>query len=142
MAEPIFMKVGVYIMAPDSISTVHFIKPIHQSVCLCVYLPVVARHWQSKNITLTTNTHATTEEMLGTLFSVQSMSYQRGICVLCVYAPVLLGNGLAYTFLWQWGIVGGVIFYAVCFVWKESRWLVLPRTSCFKIKFIQCPVSC
>jgi hypothetical protein len=31
----------------------------------------------------------------------------------------------------QRGIVGGVLFYAVHDVSKESRRLVLPRTSCF-----------
>jgi hypothetical protein len=46
MAEPIFMRLGMHIMAPDSISTVYFIWPSNQSVCLYVYLPIVARqHW-------------------------------------------------------------------------------------------------
>jgi hypothetical protein len=34
MPEPIFKKLGMYIMAPDPISTPCFINPSHQSVCL------------------------------------------------------------------------------------------------------------
>jgi hypothetical protein len=36
IAEPIFMKLGMYIMAPELISTTYFINPSHQSVCLYV----------------------------------------------------------------------------------------------------------
>jgi hypothetical protein len=36
MAEPIFMKLGTYIMAAEPISTVYFINPSHQSVSVCV----------------------------------------------------------------------------------------------------------
>jgi hypothetical protein len=37
MPEPIFMKLGMYITAPEPISTAYFINPSHQSVCLFVY---------------------------------------------------------------------------------------------------------
>jgi hypothetical protein len=37
MAEPVSMKLDMYIMAPKPISTVYFINPSHQSVCLYVY---------------------------------------------------------------------------------------------------------
>jgi hypothetical protein len=37
MPGPVFMKLCVYIMAPDPISMAYFINPSHQSVCLCVY---------------------------------------------------------------------------------------------------------
>jgi hypothetical protein len=36
--EPVFMKLGMYIMAPEPMSTAYFINPSHQSV----YLPIVA----------------------------------------------------------------------------------------------------
>jgi hypothetical protein len=39
MPEPIFMKLGMCIMAPEPISTVYFINPFHQSVCLYLYPP-------------------------------------------------------------------------------------------------------
>jgi hypothetical protein len=32
MPQPIFMKLGMYIMAPDPISTAYYINPTHQSV--------------------------------------------------------------------------------------------------------------
>jgi hypothetical protein len=40
MPEPIFMKLGMYIMAPEPISSAYFINPSHQSVCLYVYPPL------------------------------------------------------------------------------------------------------
>jgi hypothetical protein len=36
MPEPIFIKLGLYIMAPEPMSTAYFINPSHQSVCLYV----------------------------------------------------------------------------------------------------------
>jgi hypothetical protein len=76
MAEPIFMKLGMYIMAPEPIPTAYFINPSHQSVCLYVYPPIVAKQRLGKNVTAATNTHATIEELLGASFSVGSMSYE------------------------------------------------------------------
>jgi hypothetical protein len=64
MPEPIFMKLGMYIMAPESISTAYFINPSHQSVCLYVYLLIVARQRLGKHATMATNTHTTIEELL------------------------------------------------------------------------------
>jgi hypothetical protein len=37
MAEPIFTKLGMYIMAPELISTAYFINPFHQTLWLNVY---------------------------------------------------------------------------------------------------------
>jgi hypothetical protein len=48
-AEPIFMKLGMYIMTPGHISTAYFINPSHQSVCLHVYPPIVGRQRLGKN---------------------------------------------------------------------------------------------
>jgi hypothetical protein len=36
IAEPIFMKLGMYIMAPEPISTAYAIYFSHQSVCMCI----------------------------------------------------------------------------------------------------------
>jgi hypothetical protein len=63
MPEPIFMKLGMYIMAPDPNSTAHFIYPSHQAVRLYVYPPIVARQQFGKNVTSATNTHGTIEEL-------------------------------------------------------------------------------
>jgi hypothetical protein len=43
MLEPVFVKLGMYIMAPEPISTVYFINPSHQSVSPYVYPSFLAR---------------------------------------------------------------------------------------------------
>jgi hypothetical protein len=43
---------------------------------VCLPCPKVARQWLSKHIPGITNTHATIKELLGALFSLQSMLYQ------------------------------------------------------------------
>jgi hypothetical protein len=37
MRDPIFMKLGMYIMGTEPILAAYFINPSHQSVCLYVY---------------------------------------------------------------------------------------------------------
>jgi hypothetical protein len=77
MPEPIFMKLGMYIKAPEPISTAYFINPSHQSVPLYVYPPIVTRQRfgefypsvvdrqrQVKSFASATNTHAIIEELL------------------------------------------------------------------------------
>jgi hypothetical protein len=73
MPEPNFMKLGIYIMAPEPISAVYFINSSHESVCLYVYLPVVARQQLGKNFATVTNTHATIEELMDVSFYMQSV---------------------------------------------------------------------
>jgi hypothetical protein len=74
MLEPIFMKLGMYIMTPEPIAKAYIINPSHQSLCVYVYPSILARQRLGKNITAATNTHATTEELLDTSFSMRSMS--------------------------------------------------------------------
>jgi hypothetical protein len=76
MPEPVFVKIDVYIMASEPISTAYFINPSHQSVCIS---PIVARQQLVKNFTAATNTHATTEELLVASFSKLIVSYQRKV---------------------------------------------------------------
>jgi hypothetical protein len=56
MAERVFMKLGIYIMAPELILTVCFINPSHQSVCLYVCPPIIARQKLGKNVTTASDT--------------------------------------------------------------------------------------
>jgi hypothetical protein len=56
--EPVFMKLGMYIMAPEPISLVYFIISSHQSVCLYVYTLFVVRQRFGKNVTAAKNTYA------------------------------------------------------------------------------------
>jgi hypothetical protein len=37
MPEPVFMKYGLYIKAPQTISAAYFINPSHPSMCLHMY---------------------------------------------------------------------------------------------------------
>jgi hypothetical protein len=69
------MKLGMYGMALEPISTTYLINPAHQYV----YLLIVARQRLSKNITAAANTHATIEEVLDASFSMRSVSYQRKV---------------------------------------------------------------
>jgi hypothetical protein len=66
----------MYIMAPEPIPMTYFINSSHQSVCLYVYLPIVARQRLGKNVIAATNTHSTIEELLDASFSVGSVSYE------------------------------------------------------------------
>jgi hypothetical protein len=56
MPEPIFMKLGVNIMAPELLSTAYFIHPSDQCACQYVHPPIVARQRFGKNVTAATNT--------------------------------------------------------------------------------------
>jgi hypothetical protein len=79
MPELIFMKLCMYIMAPEPISTAYVVNPCHQSMRLYVYTPIVDRQRLSKNVTAATYTHAAIEEFLDASFSLQSVSYQRKV---------------------------------------------------------------
>jgi hypothetical protein len=70
------MKLGTYITAPEPISTALLKNPSHQSVCLYVYPPSVARQRLGRNVTAVTTAHATIEELLDASFSVWPVSYQ------------------------------------------------------------------
>jgi hypothetical protein len=56
MAKPFFMKLGMYIMAPEPISTAYIINPSHQYVRPYVYPTIVARQRLGKSVTAATNT--------------------------------------------------------------------------------------
>jgi hypothetical protein len=43
MPKPIFIKLDMYIMAPEPIPTSYFINPSHESVYLYVYPPISAK---------------------------------------------------------------------------------------------------
>jgi hypothetical protein len=119
------MKLRMYIMAPEPISTAYFINPSYQSASVCVSLlsllgkgsvkcipPFIARQRLGKQVPAAKNTS----------------NNRRNVSVRLCIPLSLLGNNSVKTFQRQ--IVEGVVFYAVRAVWKESRRLVLPRTSC------------
>jgi hypothetical protein len=43
MSEPIFIRLGIYVVVPEPISVAYFINPPNQPVCLCMYPPNVAK---------------------------------------------------------------------------------------------------
>jgi hypothetical protein len=71
------MKLGMYIMVSEPISTAYFVNTCHQSVYQYVY---IARQRLDRNVTVANNTHATIEELLYAKFSMRSVSYQRKVC--------------------------------------------------------------
>jgi hypothetical protein len=50
------MKVGMYIMPPEPISTAYFIIKPSISLCVCICILIVARQRLGKNFTASTNT--------------------------------------------------------------------------------------
>jgi hypothetical protein len=75
MPEPIVMKRGTYIMAPEPTSKACFINsPI--TLCQYVYVP---RQRLAKSVTAAKNIHATMKELFGSSFSMLSMSYQKKV---------------------------------------------------------------
>jgi hypothetical protein len=86
------------------------------------------------------HTHKQQRDLISLLYFFSLLSYfekysrlMRSCCCLCVSPPPsLLGNGsvkVSFSLL-----ANGYVFYAVHVVSKESRRLVLPRTSCFQNK--------
>jgi hypothetical protein len=63
------MKLGMYIMAHDPIS----------SICVYVYPPIVDRQLLGIKVTAATNTQIRTEELFDAAFSMESVSYQKKV---------------------------------------------------------------
>jgi hypothetical protein len=56
MREPVFMKLGIYFMAPETISAAYFINPSHQYVSVYVSSPIVGRQRLGKHVPAVKNT--------------------------------------------------------------------------------------
>jgi hypothetical protein len=117
-------------MKLEPISTACFINPSHQSMCLFVYPTIFARQRLRKHVPAATNTRNNRRIIRGVvLYWIRIVSNE---CLwVCLCIPLsLLSNGSVNTFPQQRKIVGGVVFYAARVLSKESRRLVLTRTSC------------
>jgi hypothetical protein len=123
MPEPIFTKLGMYIMAPKT-STAYFINTYHQSLCLYVY---VARQRLVRNVTDTMSAHAIIKQFWEAAFSTWSVSCQRRAFEHLCIAISLLENFAVNTFSRQQGIVAGVVFYLLRVVSKEGRRLTVTQ---------------
>jgi hypothetical protein len=127
MPEPMFMKLGIYIMANEPIWT-SWIPHINLCVCLCIPFSG-ARQRLSNHVPAATNTH--NRRIVGhVVFCAVRVSSKESLWVSMCISLSLLGNNSVKTFPSQRRIVDGVIFYAVLVVSNASRLLVLPRTSC------------
>jgi hypothetical protein len=78
--------------------------------------------------------HATIE-LLNASFSMRSIYVLSKVTLwVCLFIPLLLlGNNYLKMFPRQRKIVGGVVFYTVHVISKESMRWILPRTSCSAI---------
>jgi hypothetical protein len=101
MPEPIFTKLGMHVMATESVSTAFFINPSHQTVCLYVYPSYRCKttvrlsgflHSLLGNGPINTflqkRIQATVKELLDPSFSIRSVSYRRRV-VGFVHPPVV-----------------------------------------------------
>jgi hypothetical protein len=71
MTEPLFMALDMYSMEPEPISTAYFINPSHQSVSICVPLPLLGNEPVKRYCGI--EYIATKEESLKASFSIRSM---------------------------------------------------------------------
>jgi hypothetical protein len=74
---PEIVKLGMYVMAPEPISTAYFLNPFHQSVSLYVHFTV--QRFSKKKVTAEIITYATIVQLLDESFSKKSVSYQMKI---------------------------------------------------------------
>jgi hypothetical protein len=116
----LFIKLGIYIMAPEPISTAYYINPSHQSVSVYVSRPILARQRLGKHVPAATNTRNNRRIVAWVVFyAVRVVSHKSQWVFLCIPLS-LLGNSSANTFPRQRKIIGGITFYAVGVVQKES----------------------
>jgi hypothetical protein len=132
MPEPIFVKLAMYIMAPGPISTAYFINPSHQSVSISVSLLFLLGNGSVKCIPYFIAWQKLGKHVPAAKETRNNSRIVGPVCLwVCLCIPLLLlGYNSVNTFPRQRRIVGSVVVYAVRVVSKESRQLVLPRTSC------------
>jgi hypothetical protein len=88
MPEQIFLKLDMYIMAPEPISTAYFINPSRQSVCMYVYPRVSLLGNGSIDTFQWQRIQATVGGLLEASFSIRSVSYQMRVCAF-MYSPIV-----------------------------------------------------
>jgi hypothetical protein len=108
MPEPIFMKLGMYIMAPEPILTASL-----PSVCVSLCVSLLSRQQHSKHVPAATNTLNNNRIGRVVFYAVRVASKESLWVCLCI-SMSLLGNGSVSTFPQQQKIVGGVFFWGLC----------------------------
>jgi hypothetical protein len=109
--QPIFMKLGTYIMASALISTAYFINPSHQYMCVCV-TPLSLLGNCSVSMLPRQRIHETIGELSDVSFYMRFVSYQRRICG-SVYPLIVARQQLGKHVPAEKNIVGGFAFYAI-----------------------------
>jgi hypothetical protein len=109
-----------------------WVPPI--SLCAFMFIPsFIVRKRLVKHNPAASNTHSNSRIVVRVIFCpVRVLSKARFWICLCI-PLTLLGNNYLKTLPRQRRIVGDVVFYSAHVVSKESRRLVLLRTSCFFI---------
>jgi hypothetical protein len=120
MPEPIFMELGVYIMAPELILTA------------CMSICVLLLGNGSVNTFPRQRIHATRIGGRVVLCTIRVVSKESPWICLCIPLS-LLSNEVVNTFPRQRRIAADVVSFAVHVVSKESMRLVLHRSSCLPI---------
>jgi hypothetical protein len=76
MPEPVFMKLGMSVMAPELISTAYFINPFHQPVSVCVSQRTAARQRLDIHVPVAKNASNSRITAEGIIF-IRSVARQR-----------------------------------------------------------------
>jgi hypothetical protein len=130
MPEPILIKLGMCIMAPEPSWTAYFINLLI-SLCVCMCIPpIAARQRFGRHVPMAINTRNKGRFVGDVVFCTVRVVSQESLWV-CLCIPLsLLGNDSVNMFLRQRRIVEGVGFCAAHVVSNESRQLVLIRSYC------------
>jgi hypothetical protein len=103
------MKLGVYIVPPEPISTAFFINPSDKSLCLHVYPSLVAMQRHGKHVPAAKNAH-NNGRIVGRLC----------LCIcLCFPVSIYITTGWK-TFPQHRIFVGGAVFYEIRVIWKQA----------------------
>jgi hypothetical protein len=142
--ETRYVRVGIY-----HGTWAHLNGILHKSlpsVCVSVYVSLLllqgngsvkcirligAMQRLGKHIPEATNTYNNRRIIGLVIFYVVSLLWNETLWVCLCILLSLLGNNSIKTFPRQRRIVGGVVYFAVSVVSKESRRLVLPKTACY-----------
>jgi hypothetical protein len=99
MFEPIFMKLGMYIIALEPISAAYLKNPSHQSVCL--HPPIIAKQRLGKHVFAATNAR-NSRRIVDASSSIRSVSCQRKVCGSASVSPVLVHVLPKRSKTWSW----------------------------------------
>jgi hypothetical protein len=97
MPEPIFMEFGMYIMAPEPISTAYFVNPSRQFICMFIP-PFFARQRLGKHVPAAKSTRNNRSDVWCVILcAVRILSKESLWVCLCIPLP-LLGNSSVNSF--------------------------------------------